>query len=220
MPKKKEEKAEGNTIIYIIIGVAALLVAAIFLLRTPPPPLFATITPLQTETLEVTNTTTSTTTKTFTPTRTVTNTIIRTPTKTITPTPTDTTIRYASSSPPAPVVGPIILNGPRLFRVEDWITNNPMCGLMVTIYGIVISHGKAPYTFTFWSQKVPYILDTPIIKQITSLDNSREYVEFIPPVTIVKGKYKHVEFIFQDQDGKQVSWIDDLFYQIPDESCN
>jgi hypothetical protein len=107
-----------------------------------------------------------------------------------------------------------------LFRVEDWITNDPKCGPKVTIFGVIISHGDAPYTFTFWSQKEPYTLYLPVIKQVTALENSRDYVEFIPPITIVKGKYRHVEFTFQREDGKQVTWIDDLFYPVPSDICN
>jgi hypothetical protein len=220
MPKD-EKKPTGNKAIYFIAGLAVLLIGVIFLLPTqPPPPFQVSSAPSDTETATSTVAPTSTISVTDTPTRTITVTITKTPTQTLTPTSTDTSIIYASSSPPPPVVGPIITNGPPLFRVEDWISNNPKCGLTVTIFGVIVSHGIPPYTFTFWSQKEPYTLYTPVIKQITPLNNFREYVEFVPPITIVKGKHRHIVFTFQRNDGVQVSWIDDLYYPVPGDLCH
>lgn len=167
---------------------------------------------------------TDTITPTFTDVPTSTNTMVATftdtPSLTFIATDTSAPATYTLSPFPSPIVGPVIINGPPLFRVEGWVDHNPECGVEAIIYGLIISHGTPPYTFTFWSQNKPYIPFTPVIKQIIVLKNSRNYVEFVPPIVIVKGKYKHVEFTFLREDGKQVTWIDDLFYLSPSELCH
>jgi hypothetical protein len=74
---------------------------------------------------------------------------------------------------------------------------------------VIISHGTPPYIFTFWRFADSQKRD---IKQTIPIENSREYVEFAPPVVVDKGRYIHVVLNFRLVDGKEVSWIDDLYY--------
>ena len=146
-----------------------------------------------------------------------------TPTDTDPPTPTSTGTAYKEVSPtsttspfPAPELEPTIINGPLLFRVEGWSSDDEVCKPEVTIFGVTISHATPPYVFTFWSQEKPFKPHNPVINQVIHLENSRDYIEFTPPIVIVRDKYKHVEFSFHREDGILVLWIKDLFYL----SCN
>ncbi len=134
-------------------------------------------------------------------------------------TPTSIFLAY-TSTPFIPAVAPGITNGPPRFGIESWDDDSSECSLTVIIYGVIVSHGVSPYTFTFWSQKEPFTSQVADIKQVIIHTNFREYVEFMPPIVVAKGRYKHVELTFQRTDGKRVTWIDDLFYPLPNGSCH
>lgn len=211
------EKGSGDMrAVYATVILAVALIVAIFWLTSKQgytPPIFITDTSLPS--FSPTNTHTLTPTITLS----VTSAAI-TSTKTITVTPT--IVPYTNTPPfPTPIIGVVVTNNPPLFRVESWDSYNEKCQNNVTIYGVIISHGTPPYKFTFWTQKEPYTSHLVIVKQILPRKNSRDYVEFIPPVIVAKGSYKHVELEFQTSDGIQVAWADDLFYPYSDdEICN
>ena len=140
-------------------------------------------------------------------------------TSTVAPTPTNTPTYTLEKTPfPTPIIGAVVTNSPTLFNVESWNDNSERCNSLVVIYGVIISHGTSPYSFTFWSQREPFMPQNPIIRQVTALKNSRDYVEFIPPIVVTRGKYQHVELTFQREDGREVTWIDDLYYSY-NEKC-
>lgn len=213
MPDKS--RSDMSTV-YITIALAVALIIAIFWLTSrngykPPTYLSETPSPILSQTL--TNTITAT------PTSTLTSTTTLIPTET----PKVTSVATLSNTPPfpSPIVGAGVTNGPPLFSIESWDDYNENCWNTVSIYGVIVSHGNPPYKFTFWTQKDPFTPQPAIIKQVIPMKNSRDFVEFVPPVVIVKGSYRHVELVFQSEDGLQVIWIDDLFYPYPNnEICN
>jgi len=178
----------------------------------------STDTPTQTSTAISSDTATSSDTVTFTVSSTATATF--TVTSTATATFTSTYPAYTTKTIPTSAVNPIIINGNPLFRIEDWKDTYSECGAIVTIYGVTISHGNPPYTFVLWTQKEPFTPYVPSIRSVKELNNSRDYVEFTPPLFVVKGKPKHVELVFQRDDGADTIWIDDFFYPVSkDPSC-
>ncbi len=213
MPEKKQGDMSA---VYITIALAVALIIAIFWLTSRNgynPPTYLSETPLPILSPTLTNTITAISTSTL------------TSTITITPTETPKFISVATftNTPPfpSPRVGAIVTNGPPLFRIESWDAYNEKCWKTVSIYGVTISHGHPPYKFTFWMQKAPFIPQPATIKQIIPMRNSRDYIEFVPPVVVAKGNYRHVELVFQREDGLQVTWIDDLFFPYPDNGiCN
>lgn len=188
----------------VIVALLAVAIFALLLIKNLLLPLL-TSNPNPSDTPKVTSPASAEeVTSTVTPTDTV------TPTGTVTFAPIEVTSTYTSL--PIPDISPTIINGPELFRVESWNSNDELCRPEVIIYGVTISHGNAPYIFTFWSQNEPYTSYNPVINQIISLPNQREYVEFTPPIVIVRDKYKLVQFTFKRTDGETVTWIDHLLY--------
>jgi hypothetical protein len=133
----------------------------------------------------------------------------------------DTPDETEVNTPHPPIIGTVAINPPLRFGIESWDDDTAECSPTVTIYGVIVSHGTPPYTFTFWTQKEPYISTVADIKQVLPLENSRDYVEFVPPVVVAKGRYKHVVLVFRWANGQEeTTWIDDLFYPLPNHSCN
>ncbi len=227
LSKKEQSENKSDKVMAIIVAIVALLLltAIIWLssrvpdwTQTESTPSFTassfalTFTPTLSPSLPPINTTTDT------PTISLPTPATNTPnnpfiiTSTTTPTPIATKTAPFSS----PVVGPRVTNAPLLFAVQDWDDYNEGCKDTVVIYGVIISHGKSPYTFTFWSQREPYTTEIAVIKRIASLNNTREYIEFVHPIIVAKGNYKHVELKFIRDDGLETIWIDDIYYSYPD----
>lgn len=222
MKASSRQPAEGSSsdmrAVYSTLALAVTLIVLIFSLTSNEkyvPPIFVTDTPSPTSSPTLTNTVTLTPTNTL---SVISPTTAPNETKTAT-----STIMADTNTPPFanPIVGVVVTNGPPLFQIESWDVYNEICRSSVTIYGVIISHGTPPYKLIFWTQEEPYTPQIAFIKQVIPRRNFRDYAEFIPPVVIVKGSYKHVELEFQRGDGLQVTWADDLFYPLSDdETCN
>ncbi len=208
MPEPSSEKDNLKIVVRIVLwlglSIVVLLIIKIFLLQLKPRPRNPDHeTPTLTVVIEST----------------ATSSITRTDTPIPASTSTADTGGVPISTPslfPAPELEPTIINGPPLFRVEGWSSDDEVCKPEVTIFGVTLSHATPPYVFTFWSQEKPFKPHNPVINQVIHLENSRDYIEFTPPIVIVRDKYKHVEFSFHREDGMLVLWIKDLFYL----SCN